>query len=336
MGDLTLVTGATGFIGTVLTRRLVAGGRPVRVFVRTPGRLHPSVREKVGIVTGDLCDPKRLAKALEGVRTVHHLAAVAKAWSRDPQLFDEVNVAGVERLLEAAEKAAVERLVHVSTILTLPPHRPAPGRSATAGSTPYAATKRAGERLVESWVASGGHAVIVHPSRVYGPGPLNDANAVVKMIDLYLRGRFRVRLADRDVLANYAHVEDVARGMELAEGAPRGRHYVLGGSDNVSLGELLALVDELAGLHRATLRLPRRLALAAGGAAELWGGLGGRAVITRGWVRTFLEDRRLDISPARDELGYSPRSLRRGMAQTLRWLIDRRSTAGSLEPASAP
>lgn len=332
MGGLTLVTGATGFIGSYLTRTLLAEGRQVRVFVRAPGRLHPSVRGRVGIVTGDLCDPARLAVAMQGVRTVHHLAAVAKAWSKDPRAFHQVNVVAVERLLEAAERAAVERLVHVSTILTLPPHRPAPGGSTDGERTPYAATKLAGERLVESRVAGGRHAVIVHPSRVYGPGSLDDANAVAKMIDLYLRGRFRVRLSDGDAQANYVHVEDVAAGIALAEEAPSGRHYALGGPENVSLAQLLALVDRLAGVHRATFRLPRPLALAAGTAAELWGRLGGRAPITRGWVRTFLEDRRLDISPARDELGYAPRSLRRGMAETIEWLRGRRSSTRSRLP----
>lgn len=334
MGDLTLVTGATGFIGTHLTRMLLAEGRSVRVFVRAPGRLHPSIRGRVSIVTGDLGDPERLAVAMREVRTVHHLAALAQAWSRDPATFHEVNVRAVRELLVAAEAAAVERLVHVSTILTLPPHRPAPGGSPEGEPTPYAATKRAGERLVEAY-ARDRHAVIIHPSRVYGPGPLTDANAVAKMIDLYLRGRFRLRLADGDVLANYAHVEDVAAGIAAAETAPTGNHYVLGGAENVSLAHLLALVDRLAGVHRTTLRVPRRLALAMGAAAELWGRVGGRAPITRGWVRTFLEDRRLDITPARDDLGYEPRSIERGMTETIRWLRERRTSAGALEPASA-
>src|SRR2546426_8456040 len=98
--------------------------------------------------------------------------------------------------------------------------------------SPYEATKRAGERLVEAYALSGRHAVIVHPARVYGPGPCNDANALTRVIDLYLRGRFRVRLEDGDVLGSYVHAADVADGIRRAAHAGRpGAHYVLGGEN---------------------------------------------------------------------------------------------------------
>lgn len=322
MGRLTLVTGATGFIGNYLVRRMLTEGTGIRVLVRTPERLDADVRSQVEIVRGDIRSTAAVERAVRGAHTILHLAAHARAWSRTPSDFTAVNVQGVERLLDAAAHEEVRRLVHVSTILTLPPYRTAPACGRHAAPTPYESSKLAGERLVEAYAAGGRHAVIVHPTRVFGPGPLTDANGVTKMIAFYLRGRFRLRIADGDVLANYVHAEDVAYGiMRAAESGRSGAHYVLGGEENVSLAALLALVGELAGIHHGVLALPPFAAFAVARAAELWGRLGGRPPLTPSWVRSFLEDRRVDITPTRQELGYAPRSLRQGLRETIAWLF---------------
>jgi len=322
MSGLTLVTGATGFIGSYLVRQLVAAGARTRVLVRRPELLPAEVRPRVEVVRGDVRDGAALAAAVQGADTVLHLAACARAWSRDPTEFHAVNVLAVERLLAAAFRSGVERLVHVSTILALPPRRPAPVCGPWQGPTPYEESKRAGDRLVESYAAAGRHAVIVHPARVYGPGPCNDANALTRVIALYLGGRFRVRLDDGDVLGSYVHAADVAAGIRAAAraGRPGGSaHYVLGG-DNLSFRAFLDLVGEVSGARHRVIALPRAAALAAGYVGLLWGRLGGVAPITPGWVRVFLEDRPADIEPARRELGYEPRPARAGVAETVAWL----------------
>ncbi len=320
MSGLTLVTGATGFIGSYLVRQLVALGATVRVLARRPERLSEQLRQRVDVVEGDVRDRSAVVAAVNGAHTVLHLAACARAWSKDPAEFEDVNVRAVEILLEAAYSSAVERLVHVSTVLTLSPYRRAPINGSAQQLTPYERSKRAAERLVESYGADGRHAVVVHPTRVYGPGPLNDANAVTRVIALYLKGRFRVRVADGDVLGNYVHAADVASGILLA--AERGRsgaHYVLGG-ENVSFRAFLDLVGQLGGVRPRVFALPPAVALAAAHAAQLWGRVGGTAPITPGWVRVFLEDRRVDIAAARRELGYNPRPVRQGVAETIDWL----------------
>jgi farnesol dehydrogenase len=250
---------------------------------------------------------------------VLHLAACARAWTRHRDEFAAVNVQAVTMLLEAAQNAGVERLVHVSTVLTLPGLRPVPGRP----RTPYEETKLIGERLVDAYAATGRHAVVVHPTRVYGPGPLNDANGVTRLVALYLDGPLVPRLDDGDVLANYAHAADVAAGILLA--ADRGRsgaHYVLGG-ENCSLGGLLRLVGELSGIRRQVVAIPRPAALAAAHAAVLWGRLGGSAPITPTWVRSYFEDQRVDVAPTCRALGYRYRPLRQGLQETITWLRDR-------------
>ena len=322
MKGLALVTGGTGFIGRYLVRRLVEAGTPVRVLARCPDRVPRELRGSLEIVTGDIRDSAAVERAVSGVTTVFHLAACAQVWSSDPREFAHVNVRAVESLLEHAAGHCVERLVHVSTILTLPPYRAAPGNGRSPSQTVYEATKSAGERLVEAYAARGHHAVIVHPTRVYGPGPLHDANAVTKAISLYLKGWLRLRLADRDALGSYVHADDVANGIMLASRYGRsGAHYVLGG-ENTSFRGFLELVAEMTGVHRRVLALPPGIGMAIGRAAELWGRLGGRVPITQGWVRTLLEDRRVTLDREREDLCYAPRSLRAGLATTLRWLAN--------------
>lgn len=317
MNGPVVVTGATGFIGTRLVDQLVADGARVRVLVRSPHGLAADVRGRVEVVTGDIRDPRAVDQAVFGAHTVLHLAALAKAWVSDPAAFTETNVRAVEHVLEAARRHGVERLVHVSTALTLSPPNDTPPRLAT----PYERSKLAGERLVETYAREDGDAVIVHPTRVYGPGPLNDANGVTKMIDLYLRGRFRFRIADGGARANYVHAADVARGIRLAaERGRSGEHYVLGGDENLSLAAFLGRVGALAGRRRQVVPIPVFLARGVGLAGELWGRLRGETSLTRGWVDVFLRDLRVDVEPARRELGYVPRPLDRGLRETLHWL----------------
>ena len=320
MSDLVLVTGASGFIGARVVRQLLAAGRAVRVLVRDPARLAPQVRDHVACVTGDLRDTAAIACAVRGVHTVLHLAAVARAWSRDGDEFAAVNARATRDVVAASEAAGVARFVHVSTVLTLPPYRAVQLAGSPAPLTPYEVTKLAAERTIDAYAARGADAVVVHPTRVLGPGPLTDANALSRVIALYLAGRFRVRLDDGDVLANYVHVDDVARGVLLA--AQRGRagaHYVLGG-DNASFRDFLAAVAEASGVRRRVFAVSATAGLAAARAAEWLARWGGTAPITPAWVRVFLEDRRVDVEPTRRALGYAPRSLGAAVADTVAWL----------------
>jgi farnesol dehydrogenase len=278
----------------------------------------------VEVVRGDLRDHEALTTAVRDAQTVMHLAACAKAWSPDPSEFRDANVTAVKWLLDAARDSGVERLVHVSTSLTRRP-------DSQGSVTPYERSKLAGERLVEEYADEGRHAVIVHPTRVYGPGPLNDANGVTKVVSMYLRGRFRFRISDSDVRANYVHAGDVARGIRLASArGPAGAHYLLGGRENISFREFLGRVDMVSGSRHHVAALPSFVARSAGVGGELWGRLGRPTSLTRAWVDVFLRDLPFDISRARQELGYRPRSLDSGLSETINWLR-REGQAGAFD-----
>jgi nucleoside-diphosphate-sugar epimerase len=308
MSGLTVVTGGSGFIGQHLARRLLDAGRPIRVLARRPDLLPPDIARRAEVVCGDVRDAAAVDQALAGADVVLHLAACARAWARDADEFQRVNVGAVETLVRTARRQGVRRLVHVSTVLTLK------GTASNRVPTPYEETKLAGERIAED----SGLAVVVHPTRVFGPGPLNDANGVSRLIATYLSGRLVVRLDDSDVQANYVHVDDVAGGIVLAaDSGECGAHYVLGG-ENLSVRELFDRVAALSGVRRTVYPVRPGLALAAATVAEGWGRLGGVAPITRAWVRSFLEDQRLNGE--RVPPGYCPLPLDDRLRATIEWL----------------
>jgi farnesol dehydrogenase len=320
MSSRILITGATGFVGEKLVPKLLARGRTVRALVRDPSGLPPHLRSRLEIVRGSLTDDEVLDRAVRDCGAVLNLAALARAWTPDPGDYHRVNARAVQVLLEAAARHRVQRFVHVSSVAALPPVGYARRWGVAQRPTVYGQSKTASELLVRQYAAAGGHAVVVRPSRVYGPGPWTDANATTRLMALYLSGRMRLRLADRDVEANYVHVDDVATGIRLAlaHGRP-GEAYNLGG-ENASLKSFFATVAAAAGVRRTVLPVPPQLVLPFIRLAPLWGRLGGRVEVTPEWLNNFLEHRPLDIEASRTILGYAPRSLARGVSQTLAWL----------------
>lgn len=316
-----LVTGATGFVGGRLVPHLLAAGEDVRVFVRDAGRLDKSVRDRVDIVEGELEDHEAMDRAVSGCGRVLHLAALAQAYVKDQREYYRINTDSVAAMLESAARHSIRRFVHVSSVAALPPEKYATGWGMSRRPTPYAESKTAAESLVRKYVADGHDAVIVRPSRIYGPGPWNDANGTTRLMALYLAGRFRFRLADGDVQANYVHVDDVVAGIALAaQNGRRGEAYALGG-ENASLADYFALISDISGIKRRVVRIPPQLVLPFAHFCSLWGWCGGSVSITPAWVNNFLEHRPIDISTSRTHLGYEPRSLKVGVSQTLNWLM---------------
>ncbi len=316
-----LVTGATGFVGGRLVPLLLEQGREVRVFVRNPDRLDIPVRHRVEVVSGDLQDEEAMDRAVTGCGTILHLAALAQAHVRDPRDYFRVNTDAVDILLKAAARQAVHRVVHVSTVAALPPVRYGSARGISRRPTVYGESKRASELLVRKYVEDGHDAVIVRPSRVYGPGPWNDANGTTRLMAMYLDGHFRFRMKDGGAQANYVHVDDVAAGIaQAADRGVRGRAYALGG-ENATLAEYLGIIAEISGVHRRVFEVPPQAVLPIAGLGAIWGWLGGSPSLTPSWLNNFLEHRPLDIRSSQRDLDYAPRDLATGVEQTLNWLL---------------
>ncbi len=329
----TFMTGATGFIGGRLAGELSRRGGEL-VVLRREGPVCPvSGLPGVETVTGDILDLRSLETAMAGCGSVYHLAGYAKNWANDPATFTRVNVDGLCNILEAARRSGVRRVVWTSSAVTPGPSNGTPVTESTLREhsfyTPYEASKYAAEQRVREFTGSGLEVVTVNPSRVFGPGVLNEGNSVTRMIALTLAGRFRFIPGDGEAVGNYAFVEDVVNGMILAmeHGRP-GERYILGG-ENVSYNEFFRTVSLVSGRRRKMFHLPRGLAMTFSRFEEFRSVLGGHPLITPGWMRTFLGNWEVSVEKSRRELGYETTPFADAVGKTVRWLSDLRKRGGS-------
>jgi len=321
------LTGSNGFIGTRLVEELSAGGHTVRCLVRSPDRFSRlSGLPGVTPVIGDLDAVHVLEAATRGCDTVFHMAAFAKPWSKDKSLPYRVNVNGTENVLRASAGAGVKRFVFTSSAAVI---GPSPCVEPIDEDFPravpffneYEENKAAAEGLVRSYNRGGMECVIVNPPRVYGPGPVNESNAVTKMIRLYSLGRWRIIPGDGTCVGNYVLVDDVVRGHILAaQKGKAGHRYILGG-ENLTFDRFFEVLAVLTGRRRRMVRLPVSLMTAGAKLLEWQATFTDIApLITAPWVKKYLNHWSLSSRKASEDLGYSPVSFEEGAGITLRWL----------------
>ena len=335
--DKIFVTGATGFIGTRLVQALIDRGHRIRALSRRDnpqpppgGDVHggnPFEHDLVELVRGDITDADSLIAGMQGCSHVFHLAAYAKNWAPDRQIYFDMNVQAVRNVFEAARRHNVRRVVWTSTMMTFGPTPPGVigdeqmPRITDRYHTEYEETKLIAEKEALEAARDGFPVVIVNPTRVFGPGQLTEGNAVAKLIDDYDRGKVPVLLNRGVNVGNYVLVDDVVEGHLLAMEKGRiGQRYLLGG-ENVSLKEFFQTIARVTGRRRFQLPLlkfgPMVFAHLQKKRAD-WFGVYPR--ITPGWVRTFLVDWAYSSEKARRELGYEFTPLEDGIRTTYEWL----------------
>jgi dihydroflavonol-4-reductase len=322
-GDVVLVTGATGFVGSGVARALAARGFQVRALVRKASPRANLNGFEVEPVEGDMLDKASIERALAGARYLFHVAADYRLWAKDPQEIIRNNLAGTGAVMEAALAAGVERVVYTSSVATLKPRsdgvavdETAPADMLTAVGA-YKKSKVAAERLVERMVAENGlPAVIVNPSTPIGPRDIKPTPT----------GRVIVEAATGKIPAfidtglNLAHVDDISQGHLLALDKGRiGERYILGGQD-VSLQQMLADIAGLVGRPAPKVKLPRAplypLALAAEGVAQL---TGKEPFVTVDALKMASHVMYFSSAKAEQELGYRARPYREGLADAIAW-----------------
>jgi nucleoside-diphosphate-sugar epimerase len=331
------LTGATGYLGTALVRRLAAGqegeAHELRALVRPTSRTE-ALRE-LGVATfpGDVTDPESrrtaLREAMSGADWVVHLAA-----ELDPaaplERMRAVNVGGSEAVAGLAHRLGVGRFLSVSSIAYFggspadgapadeetPPRRPFPSA--------YSLTKHEGERAIRGWAGRGLRVHTVYPSLIYGPpGKKQGANWLLRGI---LKRRFPA-LVGGGKRTSWVFLDDVVDGivrlMARAAELPAGRDYLLAG-DVVTVRELAARVAALGGVRPPRLDLPVGLARVATAATAPFFRLAGkRPPLPADQLRSLGRHWAFDDARARRELGWRPRSLAEGLPPTVEYLQER-------------
>ena len=316
-----LVTGATGFTGGHLARRLVTQGDTVRAVVRDPSKARDLAKAGIEVVAGDLTDRASLLAAMRGVEVVYNIGALYRAASLKPAVYRAVNADAVVTLLECAKEAGVRRLVHCSTVGVHGDieHPPANEDAPLRPGDIYQETKVLGEQLGrEAAARTGVELVIARPSGIYGPGD----RRLLKLFGGVARQRF-LFLGDGKIFYHLTHVDDLCDGFRLCGTVPAatGRTYILAGGEVTTLSELVALTAGIAGVKPPAMHWPVWPFWTAGALCELLcAPFGIEPPIFRRRVDFFTKSRAFDITRARTELGFAPRiGLRDGIGRTLEW-----------------
>ncbi|MBV9937858.1 MAG: NAD-dependent epimerase/dehydratase family protein [Acidobacteriaceae bacterium] len=315
---LALVTGASGFLGWHVASVLLQRGYRVRALCRPAS----AVRElNVERVTGDLRDKDSLNRAVEGCQVVFHVAADYRLWSRNPQELYASNVEGTRNVLDAAERAGVERVIYTSTVgcIGMPPDHE--GNE----ETPVSISDMAGHYKRSKWLAeqvalekarAGLPVVIVNPTAPVGDHDWKPTPTGKIIVD-FLRDKLPAFV---DTGLNLVDVRDTALGHLLAaERGKPGERYILG-CENITLKEILGRLGTLAAKPAPRTQVPYPVAYAAGLVSTGWANLTGKPPMAPlEAVRMARKKMFVSTDKAKRELSFQPRPVNEALGRAIGW-----------------
>ncbi len=290
-----LVTGATGYIGSRLIRRLCASGYSVRAMVIDNDPLLTRLEGiSCEIVRGDIATPRTLRPCLDGVKTVFHLAAVLV--SGDKQLFHTVNYQGTENLVNAAVEAGVEHFVYISA-----------AAAAYKKRTAYGDSKLRSETLMHR--TGNTRYTIIRPTLVYGAGGGQEFNLYVQylrrfpfIIPVMGMGKARKR---------FVWVEDIVDGLTRLVGKPvsYGKTYNFSGGTDLNMWECTRLIGRTFGIKKPLIGIPLWLCNLAAAVAALCIRY---PLLNRDSILGVTMDANFDFEEAAKDIGYHPIGIEEG------------------------
>jgi len=321
----TLITGASGFIGSAVMRLLLEADHDVRAIVRPGSDRRNLDGLPVEIFEGDLQDKTSLEDAVKDCNAVFHVAADYRLWIPDPDNMYQTNVAGTRNLMLASAEAGVEKIVYTSSVAVLGLNKDgSPANEDTPISADdmighYKRSKYLAEKEVTKLINENAlPAVIVNPSTPLGPRdikPTPTGNIILETLNDRMP-------AYVDTGLNIAHVDDVAKGHLLAfEKGKIGERYILGG-ENLSLQTILGIICELIDKKPPSIKLPHNLVLPIAWCMERW------AEISKKEPRATVDEVRMSkklmyysSDKAIKELGYEIRPAKEAIKDAIDWFI---------------
>jgi dihydroflavonol-4-reductase len=331
-GMTTLITGATGFVGSAVARVLARRGHALRLLARASSDRRNLEGLDAEIVIGDLTDPASLARAAAGCRYVVHVAADYRLWVPVPADMMRANVDGAVAMIRAAADAGAERIVHCSSVAALgqigdgtPANEATPTNEADFVGIYKRSKYRAERAVLELAEREKLPVVVVNPAAPVGPRDIKPTPTGKMVLDT-ARGRVPAYI---DTGLNIVHVDDVAEGHALAlERGRIGERYVLGG-ENLLLKDVLALISEVAGRSAPRIRLPEAVVWPVAWLMEKTAPMTGlEPIMTRDHLKMARKKMFYSSAKAETELGYKARPAREAVVDALAWF----RAAGMLRP----
>ena len=319
----TLVTGATGFLGSAIARELLKDGRNIKLLARDNADLQNIKGLDAEIVVGDLRDRESLKSALKGCSKLYHAAAYYSLWNKDKKLIFDINVRGTRNILETALEAGIENVIYTSTVGCIglskdrtPTNEDYPIDLATL-SNDYKLSKFQAEKIALEMHGRGLPVVIVNPSTPIGPRDIKPTPTGKIVLD-FLNGKMPAYL---DTGLNLIDVSDCARGHILAEenGRP-GERYILG-NKNMSLKDILLALEKITGIKAPSIKIPHWVAYTAGLACETLSNLITKTppAIPLAGVKMAKYFMYFDSSKAIRELWLPQNSVENALGQSVQW-----------------
>ncbi|HVY30044.1 MAG TPA: NAD-dependent epimerase/dehydratase family protein [Polyangiaceae bacterium] len=325
-----LVTGANGFLGATLVKKLLERGERVKAFVRPETdltALKDLPQDRVLLQVGDVMSPSSLYRAMGNVDRLYHTAANFKLWDKNPQRIVGPSEIGTQHVLHAAKARGVQKIVVTSSVAVL---------GTTQGdemdethelnlSDPeaYVLAKVKADEVVTEAIEAGQSIVSVLPGTMAGPGdrkPTPNGQTLLR----YLKHSPSLRFPTVPGGLNIVDVEDVAVGHILAmeKGVP-GERYILGG-DNLTFSQIFETLADITGLAEPATPSSPGLARLVGTLWELWARFrGGDPVVTSRIARDYVgANVWVTSEKAETQLGYTHRSAREALARSVRWFLD--------------
>jgi len=309
------ITGATGFVGNVLTKQLRMAGYEVHASVRSPEKAKDLQALAVKLFPGDVTDKESMRAAMQGVDGVFHVAGWYKVGTRDKSDGEKVNIQGTRNTLELMQELKIPKGVYTSTLAV---------NSDTKGKlvdetyhfkgqhlSEYDRTKAAAHDIANEFIAKGLPLVIVMPGMIYGPG---DTSSLRTSIINFLHGKLPM-LPTQTTLC-WAHVDDIARGQILAmKKGKTGESYIIAG-EPYKLADMFKLASQITG-KRAPMTVPYQMMKMLSVLVQPIDSLLPESYTSEG-LRiiagvTYIGDN----AKAKRELGYNPRPLQEGWKETL-------------------
>jgi dihydroflavonol-4-reductase len=317
-----VVTGSNGSIGNVLVRELLKRGRTVRVFSRPTSDIKSLEGLEVEKVVGNIQDVDSLIKSFKGADIVYHLAAMISIMPGDRSLIRSINFEGTRNVVNACLRCGVKRLVYTSTIHAL---KEPPFGTVIDENMPFNPKNNRGEYDRSKALASlevvkaaknGLDSVLVCPTGVLGPYDFKISAISQTFIDFINKKlKFMINGA-----YDFVDVRDVAVGHILAaEKGKAGENYILSG-ERVTMDEIMSMLEEITGVEASCSRVPIWMAKIAGVFTPIYYKLTNTTPRFTGYsISTLQSNSYISHEKASKELGYSPRTVRQSIKDTIKW-----------------